>query len=134
VINSVVHHFGIGLRYPKQAEPFFDTLLVDYLGMAKEKVWESVAGWKGRGTRIYLYPVREGSPPGALQHLAFTARNRREVEDFPKWAQSRGFDIIDSPREYPRYGRDYYAVFFRGPENLKLELVYLSEPDHAEPL
>lgn len=134
MINSVIHHLGIGLRYPKDAEPFFDTLLVDFLGMTKEEVWESVAGWKGRGTRIYLYPAKDGSPPGAIQHLAFTARNRREVEDFPGWAQSHGFEIMDSPCEYPKYGRDYFAVFFRGPENLKLELVYLPESDHAEPL
>ena len=134
MINSVIHHLGIGLRHPKAAEPFFDNLLVDFLSMTKEEVWESIAGWKGRGTRIYLYPVKNGSPPGAIQHLAFTARNRREVEDFPGWSLSRGFEIIDSPCEYPKYGRDYFAVFFRGPENLKLELVYLPESDHAEPL
>lgn len=28
MINSVIHHLGIGLRYPKDAEPFFDTLLI----------------------------------------------------------------------------------------------------------
>lgn len=51
MINSVIHHFGFGLRYPKEAEPFFYTLLVDFLSMTKEEVWESIAGWKGRGTR-----------------------------------------------------------------------------------
>jgi hypothetical protein len=56
MINSLIHHLGIGLRDPQAAESFFDALLVEYLGMEKEEVWESVAGYKGRGTRIYLYP------------------------------------------------------------------------------
>ena len=134
MINSVIHHLGIGLQHPKAAEPLFDAVLVDYLGMEKEEVQEAVAGWKGRGTRIYLYPVKQGTPPGGLQHLAFTARNRREVEDFPSWARARTLEILSPPRDYPEYGGDYFAVFFRGPEDMRLELVYLSEADHATPL
>ena len=134
MINSVIHHLGIGLHNPKAAEPLFDAVLVDYLGMAKEEVQEAVAGWKGRGTRIYLYPVKQGTPPGGLQHLAFTARNRREVEGFPAWARAHNMEILGPPRDYPEYGWDYFAVFFRGPEDMRLELVYLSEEDRALPL
>ncbi len=134
MINSVIHHLGIGLHNPKAAEPLFDAVLVDYLGMAKEEVQEAVAGWKGRGTRIYLYPVKQGTPPGGLQHLAFTARNRREVEDFPAWARAHKLEILGPPRDYPEYGGDYFAVFFRGPQDMRLELVYLSEEDCAPPL
>lgn len=127
MINSVIHHLGIGLGNPKAAESFFEVLLVEYLGLVKEEVQEAVAGWKGRGTRIYLYPVPAGTLPGALQHLAFTARSRREVDDFPTWAAVNAVEIIEPPRAYPKYGGDYYAVFFRGPEGLKLELVHLTE-------
>lgn len=134
MINSVIHHLGIGLHNPKAAEPLFDAVLVAYLGMEKEEVQEAVAGWKGRGTRIYLYPVKQGTPPGGLQHLAFTARNRRKVEGFPAWARAHNMEILGPPRDYPEYGGDYFAVFFRGPEDMRLELVYLSEEDRALPL
>jgi hypothetical protein len=30
---------------------------------------------------------------------------------------------------YEKYGSDYYAVFFSGPEDLRLELVHLPEAD-----
>ena len=43
MINSLIHHLGIGLQDPQAAEPFYDALLVEYLGMVKENVWESVA-------------------------------------------------------------------------------------------
>ena len=52
MINSVIHHIGIGLRDPQEAKSFFDALLVEYFGMTKEEVWESTAGYKGRGIRI----------------------------------------------------------------------------------
>ena len=134
MINSLIHHLGIGFKNPQVAESFFDALLVEYLGTTKEEVWESVAGYKDRGTRIYLYPLRQGETPGALQHLAFTARTKREVDLFVDWALKREIEIIELPRAYEKYGGDYYAVFFLAPEGLKLELVYLTEADNAKPL
>jgi len=134
VINSVIHHLGIGLQNPAAAERFFDPFLVGYLGMSKERTTEAVAGWKGRGSRIYLYPLDSGAVSGALQHLAFTARTPAEVDAFLAWAAQHGIPITAGPQAYPEYGRDYYAVFFTGPEGLKLELVHLSEADGAEPL
>lgn len=71
---------------------------------------------------------------GSLQHLAFTARTRDEVDRFVEWAQLNNITTTSGPRFYPEYGGDYYAVFFRGPEGLKLELIHLSEQDGAEPL
>ncbi|MEM7556707.1 MAG: VOC family protein [Cyanobacteria bacterium P01_A01_bin.84] len=134
MINSLIHHLGIGLQDPQAAEAFYDALLVEFLGMEKEEVWESVAGYKGRGTRIYLYPIKTEASPGALQHLAFTARSKQEVDRLAIWANEKGIEIIDPPHAYPKYGGDYYAVFFQAPENLKLELVYLTEADRAKPL
>jgi catechol 2,3-dioxygenase-like lactoylglutathione lyase family enzyme len=134
MINSVIHHLGIGLRDPAAAEAFFDRLLVEFLGLEKQTTTEAVAGWKGRGTRIYLYPVSSGTPPGSLQHLAFAARSRTEVDRFAQWALERNIAVTSGPQPYPQYRGDYYAVFFTGPESLRLELVHLTEADGATPL
>lgn len=130
--NAVIHHLGIGLADPRGAEEYFDRLLVGFLGLDKERTTEAVAGWKGRGTRIYLYPLRGGAVPGALQHLAFTARTRGEVDAFPAWAVRNGVVITTAPRVFPEYG-DYYATFFAGPEGLRLELVHFAEATRTEP-
>ena len=82
MINSVIHHLGIGLRDRKSAEPFFDRLFVEFLGLQKVATQEAIAGWKGRGTRFYVYPIASGERPGTLQHLVFTARSRAEVDQF----------------------------------------------------
>ncbi|HEX2879120.1 MAG TPA: hypothetical protein VHO25_06250 [Polyangiaceae bacterium] len=42
--------------------------------------------------------------------------------------------VTSGPKAFPEYERDYYAVFFQGPEGLRLELVHLSELDGAAPL
>lgn len=134
MINSVLHHLGIGMVEPQKAEAFFDSLLVGFLNLQKEITQEAIAGWKGRGTRFYLYPVRAGSAPSSLQHIAFAARSPAEVDSFMPWAASRNIRILSGPRAYPEYGGDYYAVFFEGPEGLRLELVHLTEADGAASL
>lgn len=105
-----------------------------FLGLDKEVTTEAVAGWKGRGTRFYLYPVSSGEHGESLQHLAFAARTHGEVDSFQKWALEQGVRITSGPKPYPEYGGDYYAVFFDGPERLRLELVHLTEADKAAPL
>ena len=129
MINSIIHHLGIGLCDPKSAVPFFDQLFVEFLGLQKEVTQEAVAGWKGRGTRFYVYPIVSGERPGTLQHLAFAARSCAEVDQFVGWARARDVAITAGPRAYPEYGGDYYAVFFAGPESLRLELVHLTDGD-----
>ena len=32
--------------------------------------------------------------------------------------------LIDPPKLYPQYAPDYYAVFFRDPDGIKLEVAY----------
>lgn len=53
MINSLIHHLGIDLRDPQAAELFFDNLLVEFLEMVKEEVWESVADYKE--VREYIF-------------------------------------------------------------------------------
>ena len=127
--DCVIHHLGIGLADPRGAEEYFDRLFIGYLGLEKEQTTEAVAGWKGRGTRIYLYPLRTGTTPGALQHIAFTARTRGEVDAFPAWAVRNGVVITTAPRAFPKHGHNYYATFFAGPEGLRLELVHFEDDE-----
>ena len=134
MINSILHHLGIGITDPNNFIKFFDELFVDLLKMEKEDTWESVAGYKGRGTRFYIYKVQKGTPPGSLQHIALTAKNKGEVDKIYKWALRNNINIVDEPKRHPEYGGDYYAFFFEGPDKIKFEIVYLTESDKAQPL
>jgi catechol 2,3-dioxygenase-like lactoylglutathione lyase family enzyme len=132
MMNSVLHHLGIALRDPKAAEPFFDRLFTGFLGLEKEPTTEAVAGWRGRGTRFYLYPLGTGDVPGSLQHVAFSARSTAEVDKFARWAKDNGLSLISGPKSFPEYAAGYYATYFEGPEGLRLELVYFVDSEPGE--
>jgi catechol 2,3-dioxygenase-like lactoylglutathione lyase family enzyme len=59
-----------------------------------------------------------------LHHLALRAARRDDVDRFYQWLVAEGLAVLDSPAEYPEYGKDYYATFFPDPDGLKLELVH----------
>lgn len=61
--------------------------------------------------------------PGALHHLAFRAASRAEVDEFHEGLVAMGADVVEPPRLYPQHGAHYYAVFFKDPGGVKLEVV-----------
>ncbi len=67
--------------------------------------------------------------PGALHHLAFKATSRAEVDEFYAGLQAIGATIVAAPQLYPEHGTDYYAVFFKDPDGIKLEVVHDASPD-----
>jgi catechol 2,3-dioxygenase-like lactoylglutathione lyase family enzyme len=62
--------------------------------------------------------------PGALHHLAFRAASRAEVDRFHEQLLELDADIVEPPRVYPQHGADYYAVFFKDPGGVKLEVMF----------
>ena len=56
-------------------------------------------------------------------HLAFTAENRRQVEDFYRAALEAGGKDNGAPGLRPRYHANYYAAFVIGPDGHNIEAV-----------
>jgi len=62
--------------------------------------------------------------PGALNHLAFRAASRAEVDKLHSELRQIGATIVSPPREYPEYTPPgYYALFFKDLEGIKYEIV-----------
>jgi len=57
-----------------------------------------------------------------LHHLAFNAESREAVDAVWKWIQAEEIENEGPPRPY--YSGAYYAVFFRDPDQIKLEVVH----------
>lgn len=63
--------------------------------------------------------------PGSLHHLAFRANSAKEVDDvYPKIASIPDVQIVDPPKFYPQHGEAYYALFFKDPDGIKLEIMF----------
>ena len=58
-----------------------------------------------------------------LHHIAFTASSRAMVDERAAWLREQGAEIETEPQDYD-YSPGYYAVFFRDPDGLKLEIVH----------
>ena len=56
-------------------------------------------------------------------HLAFTAENRRQVEDFYRAALGAGGKDNGAPGLRPHYHANYYAAFVIGPDGHNIEVV-----------
>ncbi len=56
-------------------------------------------------------------------HLAFTAENRRQVEDFYRAALAAGGKGNGAPGLRPKYHANYYAAFIMGPDGHNIEVV-----------
>lgn len=58
-----------------------------------------------------------------LHHLCFEVASREVVDERARWLEAQGAVIESPPREYS-YSPGYYAVFFRDPDGIKLELLH----------
>lgn len=58
-----------------------------------------------------------------LNHLAFHAASRGEVDEITGLLRERGTTILYADRHPHAGGSDYYALFFEDPDRIKVELV-----------
>jgi catechol 2,3-dioxygenase-like lactoylglutathione lyase family enzyme len=65
-----------------------------------------------------------------IHHLAFVASSRERVDERAAWLGDQGVTIETEPREYD-YTPGYYAVFFRDPDGIKLEIVHRPQADQG---
>ena len=70
----------------------------------------------------------EGRAAGRLQHLAFCAEDRADVDRLYREVlvplEKEGLcEMGDPPCDCPEYGEGYYATFFHDPDGLKYEFV-----------
>ena len=75
---------------------------------------------KGNDTSLILFKSEE--KPAHL-HLAFTAKNRQQVDAFYRKALEAGGKDNGPPGLRPKYHANYYAAFVIGPDGHNVEAV-----------
>jgi len=125
-----VHHLALTTSSLQTAIRFYDPLLSS-LGYRKVPTSASLAAWELMGQpEILLYQSKGEAAlkshslyqPG-FHHLAFRVANRVAVDQIHSWLCEGEYPVLEPPRPYPEYSRDYYAVFFLDPDGLKLEIM-----------
>lgn len=136
-MRGLVHHIDLTVSNLERSRVFYDRVL-GFLGYARADDHENGTDWDWQGGGASAAPFHsigillargEGAgrdhdrySPG-LHHLAWTADGREDVDRLHALLLEIGATILDPPADYPRYGPDYYAIFFADPDGLKLEFV-----------
>lgn len=133
-MDSKIGHIYLYVSSLEKSYVFYKDLL-EFLGYKENFKADWGASFDKDGTSIWLEQAPEDGlkqkhtrrAPG-LNHLAFKLGSKEEVnkfyEDFIK--QKSIPTLYDSPKAFPDYADDYYAVFFEDPDKIKLEVAFYS--------
>ena len=61
-----------------------------------------------------------------INHISFKVSTKEEVDKFTKeFLTKKGIEpLYNTPKEFPEYHENYYAVFFEDPDKIKIEITY----------
>ena len=79
-------------------------------------VWQAEPALATHGFEVY--------EPG-LHHIAFNVGKHADVDQACALVERLGGRVTDGPGEFPFGVGGYYAVYFRGPDDLKFEIVHM---------
>ncbi len=136
-----INHLALTASDFDRSTSFFDKVL-GFLGYTRVEVPEPtqqlmktpLRAWASPDGALTLRPAKDDSArkahdrnaPG-MNHLAFNAESRADVERMHDLLKTIGAQILDPPAEYP-YFPGYYAVYFTDPDGLKFEFAFVPSP------
>lgn len=126
---GVLHHVELYVSDLHASIEFWG-FLVEQLGYREYQKWESGISWKLGPTYLVLVQTLDEhqQPPyhrcrTGLNHLAFHAGTRADVDRLARELQQRGHRLLYEDRHPYAGGDNYYAAFFEDPDRIKVELV-----------
>ncbi len=113
-------HLGFGVTNLAESKAFFLKALQP-LGVAVAMEGPYGVGM-GQSNKPSLWLSETREHPAHL-HLAFTAQNRKQVDEFYKAALAAGGKDNGAPGLRPHYHANYYGAFVIGPDGHNVEAV-----------
>lgn len=135
-MKSKISHIEINVLDYVQAIRFYDIILPP-MGIKRMNCMKGWTAYSDGQTKFILCPTEEKYKKegfhrkrAGLNHLAFYADSKEDVDKF--YNEVLTPNDIDALYEKKPFGdSEYYAVFFEGPDRLKLEYVYA--PQYCDP-
>ena len=132
----MLHHVELYVRDLERSTSFW-TPFMSLLGYAEER-WSQGVNYLQGEQDPYVCLVQaptEHQSAGyhrkriGLNHLAFRARSRAQVDAVRAWAQQARHPLLYDDRYPFATATGYYAVFCEDPDRIKLEVVAPSEDE-----
>lgn len=127
--QGLIHHIELYVSDLKQTVDFWGWLLEE-LGYSSFQEWESGRSWKLGETYLVFVQAEDRflDVPYhrcrvGLNHLAFHASSRQQVDELTGKLQHKGIRILYTKKHPFAGGPEHYAVYFEDPDRMKVELV-----------
>jgi probable phosphoglycerate mutase len=128
VPTGTLHHVEIWVQDLEAARSSMGWLF-ERLGFLPKDTWRTGASWAGNGTYLVLETGSDVLPgpherrrPG-VNHLAFNAGTRAEVDLLARRAGSHGWTLLFADKHPYAGGQDHYAAYLENAEGFEVELV-----------
>lgn len=121
----MIDHTGIASEHIEAAQKFYEAAFAALGGGARMVVPKEYTGGRvvvGYGRDQPVFWVSEGTA-GPGRHVAFSARNRAEVDAFWKAAMAAGGRDNGGPGLRAQYHPNYYGAFVLDPDGNNIEAV-----------
>jgi catechol 2,3-dioxygenase-like lactoylglutathione lyase family enzyme len=125
----MLHHVEIYVSDLTRSVEFWGWFLPE-LGYSPYQEWEEGRSWKFGDTYLVFVQTDEKylDVPYhrcrvGLNHLAFHALSRRQVDDLTQRVRSLGLSVLYEDRHPYAGGPGHYALFFEDPDRIKVEVV-----------
>lgn len=125
----MLHHLEIYVSNLNKSIELWDWFLTE-IGYKPYQKWGSGVSWKHGETYLVFVQAEEQfldvpyhrSRVG-LNHLAFHAVSREQVDQITRQLKEKGINILYQDKHPFAGGDSHYAVFFEDPDRIKVELV-----------
>ena len=133
-IKTSFNHLGLHVSDSKRSFPFYKDLLI-FLGYHIVHEKKNHLGMRNGPTDVWLQETPEKHKTQkyhrkntGLTHICFGVKSRELVDTFYReFLQPRAIPTLyASPKAFPEYTPEYYAVYFEDPDRIKIEVAFVS--------
>ena len=126
---GMLHHVELYVSDLARSREFWGRLL-ERLGYELYQIWDAGISWKLGDTYLVLVQTEQRFQEipyhrcrTGLNHLAFHAASREQVDSLTEELKTMGVRILYEDRHPHAGGDENYAVFFEDPDRIKVEVV-----------